>query len=370
MSGNQSFTEAETLTMQVLPRISSTASMIGSLLIVISVCRRGRKRALMYHRILFFMSLTDVANSFAFFLANWPMPPPDGVGNQVSCDVQGWMLQFGLSIPIWNALLAFNFLLRIRYEVPEDVVRRKEVMYHLVAWVWPLATAFACLGLELYNDALLWCWIAPFPSGCGPTGTTGEPCERGKDFTIYQFSFFFGPLWLCLIVVWTCMYLIYQHVLQHEKNMSRNGIRVREKKSKQVRLQALFYSSAFLLTWVFGSVNRLVQAVERQNNFALVALHSFFVPGQGFFNYLVYKFPEIRAWCERSGCCTCETCCSTKPESPRHSKMNSNEDKCDAPNKSIDKPTSSQVPFNNGSDKSSSGESKLDGTQDIRLTNT
>lgn len=237
----------------------------------------------MYHRILFFMSLTDILNSFAFFLANWPMPPPDGVGDQVTCDVQGWMLQFGLSIPIWNALLAVNFLLRIRYEIPEERIKSKEFVYHLVAWVWPLATAFACLGLELFNDALLWCWIAPFPSGCGPTGTTGVQCERGKDFIVYQFVFFFGPLWLCLLVVWTCMYLIYQHVLQHEKNMSRNGIRVREKKSKQVRLQALFYSSAFLLTWLFGSVNRVVQAAEEESVFGLVALHSFFVPGQGFF---------------------------------------------------------------------------------------
>ena len=237
----------------------------------------------MFQRILLFMSLTDMANSLAFFFSDWSIPPPDGFGNQATCDAQGWMLQFGLSIPFWNAILAVNFLLRIRYDVPEAVLRHNQHFFHIIAWTWPALTAFVCRALDLYNDALLWCWIAPFPSGCGPTGISGVPCERGQDFVVYQFVFFFGPLWICFGVVFVSMYMIYQHVLHHEKQLKASGVNVGDKTSKKVRTQALLYASAFLITWTFGSVNRLYQAGARENVFALVALHSFFVPGQGFF---------------------------------------------------------------------------------------
>ena len=41
------------------------------------------------------------------------------MGTTRTCEVQGFFLQLGLAIPMYNALLSIFFLLVIRYGVPE-----------------------------------------------------------------------------------------------------------------------------------------------------------------------------------------------------------------------------------------------------------
>ena len=74
------------------------------------------------------------------------------------------------------------------------------------------------------------------------------------------------------------------------------------KKTREVGIQGILYVASFLLTWIFGTANRIQNAVvnshapsnEVCNVFALVWLHSLFVPAQGFFNFLVYIYPRYR----------------------------------------------------------------------------
>jgi len=65
--------------------------------------------------------------------------------------------------------------------------------------------------------------------------------------------------------------------------------------SNMVMWQAFRYVLAFWLTWLFGSLNRLLQ-LAGYNIFWVMVLHSFFVPMQGFFNFLVYKYPRFYRW--------------------------------------------------------------------------
>mmetsp|Transcript_20889 Transcript_20889/g.39790 ORF Transcript_20889/g.39790 Transcript_20889/m.39790 type:complete len:122 (-) Transcript_20889:546-911(-) len=63
----------------------------------------------------------------------------------------------------------------------------------------------------------------------------------------------------------------------------------RLERSKQMFHQAVFYVGVFYVTWMFGTINRLVQLIGGQNNVALMILHSTFTPMQGFLNFLVYR---------------------------------------------------------------------------------
>lgn len=92
-------------------------------------------------------------------------------------------------------------------------------------------------------------------------------------------------------------------------------------------------------------------------------------------SYLVYKFPEIRAWCDRQTCCATCCCQDAVTKSPRRgSPMNSHEGGSAA--KRVDAPPvfSSEAASRsnmNGSDKSSNSESKAETlTQEIKLTQT
>jgi len=98
------------------------------------------------------MGVLDFVSSFWFFLSSWPMPadtpnvvyavgklphrvsqlhrnfdsyhltmaptlPPLSQGNTGSCTAQGFFVQLSLAVPFYNAMLALNYLLSIRYAV-------------------------------------------------------------------------------------------------------------------------------------------------------------------------------------------------------------------------------------------------------------
>ena len=120
------------LVLAILPKISSTLSLCGSLWIIIEIVtkyRRSPERITTYHRLLFCMSTYDILESIWNFAATWPINrtidlssnrgssdyiPKElqetesnfakflyyPVGNDVSCSIQGFFLQLGAAIPI------------------------------------------------------------------------------------------------------------------------------------------------------------------------------------------------------------------------------------------------------------------------------
>jgi hypothetical protein len=59
--------------------------------------------------------------------------------------------------------------------------------------------------------------------------------------------------------------------------------------------EAFMYVGAFFLTWIFGTITRMIQAINGKTHYPLVVLMAFFFPLQGFFNFLIYMRP-IQNW--------------------------------------------------------------------------
>mmetsp|Transcript_6128 Transcript_6128/g.11622 ORF Transcript_6128/g.11622 Transcript_6128/m.11622 type:complete len:551 (+) Transcript_6128:489-2141(+) len=66
----------------------------------------------------------------------------------------------------------------------------------------------------------------------------------------------------------------------------------RLKHSRKVANQGMLYVLAFLLTWFWGTVTRILDLAKNRTYFPIVVLHVFFLPCQGFFNALVYLRPR------------------------------------------------------------------------------
>jgi hypothetical protein len=92
-----------------------------------------------------------------------------------------------------------------------------------------MGTALTAVGLDLFNNANLWCWIAPYPLNCmesfrlEDTNDDEEaelenpnPCLRGDNAFIYRWAFYFGPLWLCILIAMVTMLLVYIRVVDTE----------------------------------------------------------------------------------------------------------------------------------------------------------
>jgi hypothetical protein len=87
-----------------------------------------------------------------------------------------------------NSSLAIYYLLVVKFGVSEERLRYNiEPAMHLMAVAFGLISATAGVFLDLYNNASLWCWIAPFPVGCEDSRSDGETtCIRGVNSWIYR----------------------------------------------------------------------------------------------------------------------------------------------------------------------------------------
>jgi hypothetical protein len=96
-----------------------------------------------------------------------------------------------------NCCLAVYYMLVVQFGVSEETIRfNVEPVMHVLAISFGYTTATTGLFLDLYNNADLWCWIAPYPSGCQDSrhhrdhGSYGEDhdgtCTRGYDAWKYR----------------------------------------------------------------------------------------------------------------------------------------------------------------------------------------
>lgn len=284
----------------IAPRISAPLSMFGSILILIEVLRKKRKDRKSYHRILLGMSCVDLYTSFWYIFSSYPVKG-GVVTNQALCSAQGWGLQMGLTIPIYNTMLAFFYMLVIRYRWNHDRLQKVELLFHIIPLSLGLGTSLAGLGLKLYNNANIWCWIASYPSTCKSSfennGVTD--CIRGNNADIYRLAFFYGPLFCSIILSIILTVLTIQYIASVEKKSAKYAMkRVKNKNntntySKLVAIQSFCYIGVYFITWTPLSAVRCIQFAGKTAPRWLLLLGTFFTPFQGFMNCFVYFRPRF-----------------------------------------------------------------------------
>lgn len=293
--------------------------------------RFGERKTLQnsaYYRLMLAMSSSDFVVSFAWFCTTWPIPKDENsldnpseivygnIGNMQSCTAQAFFIQLGIITPFYNALLASYYYLTIRKEWKEtEFKRRVEFIGHFVSISFGLGTSIAGLVMELYNNSIVWCWIAPYPMGCGD-GPDQTPCVRGLNSKALRWAFYYGPLWVMIFLVAFFMSLVYMYVRGLDVKMDQYTSAYREnavaeksaeeeaasgsdrrrgsfiksfsttkmetikeqrkqkknERSKAVANQGLFYAGTFALVWIFGTIVRAMQLAGAKPPWAIVFL--------------------------------------------------------------------------------------------------
>lgn len=306
------FTNRQKKALSIIPRVAGVMSLFGSGSILYDILTDRKKLGLTYYRLLFVFSVFDCINSIWLGLSTWPIPKDsedvfDARGNTATCTAQGFFIQLSLISPMYNSMLAVYYLLLVRYGLSETRIARKwEPFMHAYPLLIAFGTALSGLWLTLYNNANIWCWIAPYPMDCqgsrGQAGTTD--CERGYNAWIFRWAFYYGPLWFTIVDVTAIMVVLWASVRRDEARAievhdlgqsspddERQAGKARRTfyRSKRMFSQSVWYAGAFYITWTGATVNRLVQLFTGNSIFSLMVLHAFFVPAQGFFNCLVYR---------------------------------------------------------------------------------
>jgi hypothetical protein len=346
--GANDFTDAQQKALAVVPKFTSFLSLLAQLWIIAEVSHSEKKRRSVYHRLLAALSLAGLFRATGLFLSTWPMPAEQpfvfgNVGSLASCNFQGFLIQFGLSAPLYVAMISVYYWLAIRHGWSERRIRRFERYMHIIPWVCGVATAVTGLVLDLYNPGGFYCWIAPFPDGCDRDSDI--PCERGEHGNTYRMVLYYAPLWVCFGVVLYCLGSVYfglrreerrtlkyrqPHLFQacagnknspcgsSEDNTTTDSgrrkisrsirqsitqsyetlyCRFRSKapncgteKSTQVASQIIWYVLAFIAAHYSGTLQGIL-LIFKPGYFQIMLLQAIFEPLQGFFDFSVYRRP-------------------------------------------------------------------------------
>ena len=319
-------TLSQQMAVAIAPKFTAFASAVGSACTCFLILRGGsgsgsrssQKRT--YHRLVLGMSMCDFSASVAWFFTTWPIPRGTpgvyaAVGTQQTCSAQAFFAQFSLSTVMYNATLCVYYVLVIVKGWKDEDIVKIEPFFHGHAIAWGLGTGLASLGLTLFNQVGWDCWISAAPLGCqeswnSPDGTT--TCVRGDNGSLYQWAFYYAPLWFVIVLVSVLMYWVYHTVKIQEKAMNKYKVSVANDTGdeggnkrglkrqpsqiqlsnyKRIQKQALFYVGAFFVTWFFPTIFQLVIVTSGKFPFPLLFLTALFVPIQGLLNLIVFIRP-------------------------------------------------------------------------------
>jgi hypothetical protein len=195
------FTLQQKRILAVLPKVSGALSCFFSCVIIYIILPDKKRRSKTYHRLMLGISCCDLSASFWLGLSTWPIPEGGAlwaVGNDTTCNVQGFFTQFGIASSFYNASLSFYYLLVVRYGWKESQLKGVErLFFHWIPLLWGLVSAITGLSIGVYGNASLWCWVSPL-------------------YQKFRWTAFYGPLWAMILIVTINSLLVFDHVRKIE----------------------------------------------------------------------------------------------------------------------------------------------------------
>jgi len=307
----------------IVPRISGSMSLFGSVVIITVILRSSAGLKTSYHRLMFGMSLFDICASVAMGLSHLPMPANDlwydtsfqgtKFGNTATCTMQGFFFVFGSTGTfVYNGALCIFYTSTIAFSMDVDSFKRRfELVSHLVPIAVALSLAIYPLPSQMYNltEGAAWCNIKRYPSYCGEEYN----CVRGRP-GFGEPLVFAGCLAFNLIFIIVCLFLVCltvfkqkrefdAYVRQVESTNTNSGSFVNQRllqlssrntMTRAVTLQSIAYVAALFLAYAFPIMSTVNIIPPKEGLFQVFKkLALVFQPMQGFFNLLIFVGSKV-----------------------------------------------------------------------------
>lgn len=208
-------------------------------------------------RLVFNVAISDLCYEISFWFTN-----PDTHSESTACEFSGWLQQFGtLSSIMWVTCITYVIHTVVTNPASYDTITSDMWKFHLVIWGTSFFTSFFPMFTDSYGQAGGWCWI-----------------DSSSIGIFWRFLIFYCPVWG---IIGYILYIFYE---------SYRSLGIKNRILKQMRL----YPAILIVTWTFGTINRIVQAAGK-DVYGLVCVHAFLMSLYGFFNGLAYLYtPSVR----------------------------------------------------------------------------
>jgi hypothetical protein len=119
---------------------------------------RGRVGlARLQNRLLVCMSIFDLLGSLGQALSTAPIPRGSNcaygaIGNKGTCTAQGILVQLGLIVPCYNAMLSIYYLAVIKYNVSDETLVKYELPMHIMSIAPSLSVIIIACWKDYFNN--------------------------------------------------------------------------------------------------------------------------------------------------------------------------------------------------------------------------
>ena len=210
----------------VIPIISGSISVVGSVTLILVMVRSEKKVSTTYRRLVFGMSIFDTLFSLACLVSTFASPRNTApiwiaFGNRSTCTIQGIMTFTGsVGTTMYNSMLSIYYMLTISYNVREEtMIKRIEPFFHAIPIVYIISTNALLLSTSSFNAMGALCGIASSPKGC--SSDPDIECERGINADKYIFYFQGYPIMFMFVMIVSSMGAVYCSVRRQEIKMER-----------------------------------------------------------------------------------------------------------------------------------------------------
>eukprot|EP00546_Thalassionema_frauenfeldii_P014837 CAMPEP_0178908638 /NCGR_PEP_ID=MMETSP0786-20121207/8034_1 /TAXON_ID=186022 /ORGANISM="Thalassionema frauenfeldii, Strain CCMP 1798" /LENGTH=483 /DNA_ID=CAMNT_0020580563 /DNA_START=1 /DNA_END=1452 /DNA_ORIENTATION=+ len=261
------------------------------------------------------MSVFTIVNSAALVASTAAFPRSvsttiyGAIGNQFTCSMQGFLLSLGVAGPLYGGMLCINYLLVIKYNISDDVLKSYEKYLHAVALIPTISFALFGVFSDIFHPSLkMICWAA---YGCeldyvADPNSDCEPKNQLKS-DIVKFSMVGLGLSGVIITLYSMisLYISVRHQsMQMKKYQSWRAISQKASLNRVPRCkddqrgpsdetfaQALLY----VLMYLFCSIFVVMAQFVKEIGFTLMILKAIFYPSTGIWNLIIYVRPRFVA---------------------------------------------------------------------------
>jgi hypothetical protein len=186
------------------------------------------------------------------------------------CTLQGVMVQFAsLSSVMWTFCVAFTLVEATMFSRNLRDVRKCEPFFHFICWLIPLISAILAYKFDLYGKAGGWCWIDDYDSS-----------QRFLYFYIEVIVIFFYSIIAQIFVI--------KYLRQRLRSGFFNDTSTPDSLANDVSLKLRLFIFAFLLSYFFAMLHRIMDLFFILSPFWLIVIHTITVSASGFFNFTAY----------------------------------------------------------------------------------
>lgn len=281
---------AEDMALAILHTCSAGISFICSVMVVFLIIL-FKKYSFFVQRLILYLSFSVLLYSAASALAVTNYEGED-VFPKHFCEAIGFVAQYTQwTLLLSVAVITLDILLRV---LLNRATNGLEPFYLVFIYLFPATFNWVPFLQRLYGQAGSWCWIK--------TKTIDDMgnCTRNHLGVIYQFSLWYGPLFLVLVMICISYVIILTALKRYKQRMNiynHDEMELLKKMRREVFI-LMWYPIIFMVINLFPLANRLIHACLKEEDnqiYALWVLHAIISPLQGAFVVIVYAFdPETR----------------------------------------------------------------------------